>query len=473
MNERERFKKFIREHPHPHVGMRHRPAGTRRHFFQLLSTGLSGYFLAGPWMPGEAKAAAPVQPKGTAKQVIFIFLAGAPSHLDTFDHKFVEGVTPEDFGTETINGTLFPAGLLPGTAGILDKLAIVRSGLAWALAHNLAQTWFQIARNPTSPLGRIAPHTGSVIARHLEPERRPDQVFPAFIALNAQNAPGVGYFPAEYAAFKTAPHPNGLANTQHAAGQARFERHWDMLQSIDAPLRGEDSPLGSTAAGMAEFYDGARQLMFNPVVADAFSFSEEESQRYGGTSFGNACALAKKIVAADQGTRFIQITHGGWDHHQGIYDRNEVNGRAVGSNLYASCGAFDPGFSTLISDLEAGGLLDETLVVVSGEFGRTTGPLTNDRSGRDHYQQMFYVFAGGGVVGGKIIGETDATGSFTVEPGWSRFRNVRPEDVDATMFSALGINWTTRLDDDPLGRGFYYIPEAENDIYAPIDELWG
>ena len=178
-------------------------------------------------------------------------------------------------------------------------------------------------------------------------------------------------------------------------------------------------------------------------------------------------------VAADQGTRFIQITHGGWDHHQGIYDRNEVNGRAVGSNLYASCGAFDPGFSTLISDLEAGGLLDETLVVVSGEFGRTTGPLTNDRSGRDHYQQMFYVFAGGGVVGGKIIGETDATGSFTVDPGWSRFRNVRPEDVDATMFSALGINWTTRLDDDPLGRGFYYIPEAENDIYAPIDELWG
>ena len=436
MNERERFNKLIAKHPHPHIPFFQRPHTTRRHFFRAIGTGVSGYFLAGPWAPTPAQAMAEVETKNTAKQVIFIFLAGAPSSVDTFDLKFVDGVTPADFSPETINGIEFPTGILGDTSQVLDKIAIVRSGQSWALAHNLAQTWFQIARNPTSALGRYAPHIGSVIAREKEPERRPDQVFPTFVSLNARNSPGAGYYPAEFSPFKTNPSPNGLANTNHADGQVRFEQRWDVLQSIDALLRDADSPLGAGAAGMGDFYDSARSLMFNPAVANAFSFTEEESAAYGGSSFGDACLLAKKMVAADGGTRFVQITHNSWDHHQGIYDRNEVDGRDVGDNLYARCGEFDPAFAKLITDLETEGILDDTLVVVSGEFGRTPGPLTAERNGRDHYLQMFYLLAGGGVRGGQVIGATNSTGAFTTDPGWSRFRDVRPEDIDATIYSA-------------------------------------
>ena len=302
MNERDRFHKLIKQHPHPHVSFHQRPHTTRRQFFRVLGAGVTGYFLTGPWGPSEARAMGSVETKNTAKQVIFIFLEGAPSHPDTFDLKFQDGVTPTDFAPETINGIQFPTGLLPNTTQILDKLAIVRSGLAWALAHNLAQTWFQIGRNPTSALGSVAPHIGSVIARHTEPERRPDQIFPSFMALNAQNAPGAGYFPASFSPFKTVPSADGLANTDHADGQSRFEKRWDLLQTIDSPLRGSDSPLGQSVAGMSEFYDSARDLMFNPLVQDTFSFTDEESTRYGASELGDACLLAKKIVASDQGS---------------------------------------------------------------------------------------------------------------------------------------------------------------------------
>ena len=80
--------------------------------------------------------------------------------------------------------------------------------------------------------------------------------------------------------------------------------------------------------------------------------------------------------------------------------------------------------------------------------------------------------AGGGVKGGKTIGSTDSTGSMTVDSGWSRQRDIKPEDVEATIYSAMGIDWTTIRHDDPLGRGFYYVPSSDQDIYGPINELW-
>ena len=85
---------------------------------------------------------------------------------------------------------------------------------------------------------------------------------------------------------------------------------------------------------------------------------------------------------------------------------------------------------------------------------------------------MFYVLAGGGVKGGRTIGQTNETGAFTVDPGWSRLRNIRPEDIEATIYSALGIDWTTVRYDDPLGRGFQYVPLSDEDAYAPVDELF-
>ena len=108
---------------------------------------------------------------------------------------------------------------------------------------------------------------------------------------------------------------------------------------------------------------------------------------------------------------------------------------------------------------------------MAGEFGRTVGPLTGAK-GRDHYPQQFAFFAGAGIAGGQAIGSTDSTGGNTVDYGWSRQRNIKPEDIESTIYSAMGINWTTVRHDDPLNRGFYYVPNSDQDVYGPINELW-
>jgi uncharacterized protein (DUF1501 family) len=125
-----------------------------------------------------------------------------------------------------------------------------------------------------------------------------------------------------------------------------------------------------------------------------------------------------------------------------------------------------------MNDLQMDGLLDQTLIVAQGEFGRTVGGL-NGNSGRDHYQQQAALFAGAGIRGGRAIGATDTIGARTVDPGWSRNRDVRVEDVEATIYSALGIDWTTLRADKRFGRGYEYVPSSSQDLYGPIDELWG
>ena len=160
------------------------------------------------------------------------------------------------------------------------------------------------------------------------------------------------------------------------------------------------------------------------------------------------------------GTRFIQITYGSWDHHGNLYPQ-----------ITTMAGIFDAGLSKLIADLKSDGLLDETLIVAQGEFGRTVGPL-NGNQGRDHFPQQAVLFAGAKTRGGRAIGSSDVNGRFTAEPGWSRDRDVRAEDVEATIYSALGIDWTTLRKDNRFGRGFEYVPSSEQDLYGPVHELW-
>ena len=471
MSERERFNRLVRKWQPKHHSFFARPHQSRRMFFRNAVSGVGGFLLADKLARGETTSAGSVTPKNTAKNVIFLFLRGAPSHVDTFDYKEIPGVTPTTLAPERFGDVTLPTAILGNTARVIDKIAIIRSGLAWARAHPLAQTWAQIGRNPTSATGRIAPHIGSVVAIEKEPERRPDQSFPTFVAMQTGNLSGAGYFPVEYGPFRTNPSAAGLASARHPAGREVFERRWNLLGQMDGELRGVSSPFGAQAAGMGGLYENARRLMFNPTVQAAFSYTEEESLRYGGTGFGNAVLTARKIIEQDQGTRFIQIDSRGWDHHADIYGQ-------ANRNIWAQTAEFDPAFAALIEDLEASGRLAETLVVVNGEFGRTPGNLSADRNGRDHYLQMFYVLAGGGVQGGTVIGETNDTGgrgpgAFTTEPGWYRDRDIRPEDIEATIYSALGIDWTTVRYDDPLDRGFYYVPLADEDAYSPVEELWG
>jgi hypothetical protein len=142
------------------------------------------------------------------------------------------------------------------------------------------------------------------------------------------------------------------------------------------------------------------------------------------------------------------------------------------SSLYWLCNTFDQGLANLISDLRVSGDLDSTLIVAMGEFGRTPGPL-NPSNGRDHYpsvQSMLLV--GGGVRGGQAIGVTDSTGAFIVDPGWSGQRPIFIEDIAATIYSALGINWTKAIENNPMGRTYYYIPGADTGTFGPIEEVF-
>lgn len=463
---KDRFQNFLERWPHPHKPFYERRHLSRRSFLQLAGAGVTASFLPPRLRAGDVVAWQDVETKNTARNVIFILLAGAPSHTDTFDFKMVDGVTPASFAPAAINGTDWPAGLMPRMAERLGDIAVVRSMHSWALQHSGMQTWVQIGRNPSSALGAVAPHLGSIVAVEKEPERQANQVFPGFLALNANRTVGAGYLPSAFAPLKVTADPAGLAQTTHPAtgGAGRFEERYRLLEALDAPLR-ENSPIGRPAEDYGVFSQAAKALMYNPVVEDAFSFGEEDSERYGGSGFGNACLVAKNVLAAGQGTRFIQITRGGWDHHQDIYNPN-LNGR-----LPRMAAELDAGLAALIDDLKRDGLFGETLIVMMGEFGRTVGALS-PQSGRDHYLQQFCMFAGGGVKGGQVIGATDPTGAYTVEPGWSRQREARIEDVEATIYSALGINWTSVRYDDPFGRGFEYVPKSKEDVYGPIHELW-
>lgn len=457
---REKFERFLKTHPHPHSPFWERPALSRRAFFRVVGTGLTGYALFQLTRPLWLLAQAPVVPVRTAKNCIFILLAGAPSHTDTFDLK--EGSwTPSSFNPTSYGDLRFPQGLLPRLAERLGDFAIVRSLRSWALVHSLAQTWTQIGRNPTSALGSVAPHIGSIVALEKAAERTAKDIFPGFLSLNAGGSQvGSGYLPVTYAPFQVTPTAQGLRNTTHSAGKARWEGRWQLLHLLDDPLR-KNSPLGQPASDMDNFYDAASQLMYNERVQSAFSFQPQEREAYGNSAFGDACLVANKVLRADSGTRFIQITLGGWDNHSNIY-----------TALAGPSGIFDKGLAALLDGLKQNSLFDQTLVVVAGEFGRTVGPL-NNQQGRDHYLQQFALFAGARVRGGRAIGATDERGAATVEPGWSRARDVRVEDVEATLYSALGINWTTIRYDDPFRRGFEYVPFANYDLYGPIHELWG
>ena len=436
-----------------------KPQIGRRLWLRHIATSLSGYFLM-PSRPLETVARAAAAPIGSAKNCIFILMSGAPSHVDTFDLK--EGPwSPSFLEPETFGEIRWPRGLMPNLAGHLDSIALLRSVKAWAAVHDLARTWVQIGRNPTSAMAKISPHIGSVVSLELTAR---EGVLPAFLSLNAGGGnPGQGYFNPQHAPLYVNPNGGGLPNTGHRDGQARFEARYNLLLEMDAGRR-MPSELGAAADEMVSFNASARRLMYNDTVNRAFTFDAAERARYGNTAFGNACATARNLLRSNLGARFIQITLGGWDQHQNIYTPN--------AGLQSLSRVFDNGLGALITDLKADGTLDETLVLAMGEFGRTVGAL-NAQAGRDHFLQQSVLMAGARIRGGRALGSTDSEGRFTAEPGWARERDIKAEDIEATIYSALGIDWTKILRDDPMGRGFEYVPFADRDLYGPVHGLWG
>ena len=440
---------------------------SRRHFVKIAGTGVVMSFFADVLSPsllfGATTSNATL--RNTAKSCLLIFLSGAPSNTDMWDLK--EGAwTPLDFAPTNFGVYRWPQGLLPNMATHLDRISIIRTGMAWAAVHPLAQKWAQIARNPSGATGNIAPHIGAVVSMETQKSRMVKDVLPGFIALNGTSA-GSGYFPAEHAPFGVTASQTGLAALSHPDGAPRLSDRWNLIQSIDSARASAE--LGKDASDMANFYDAAKVLIDTPNINQVFSFTSDEHTRYGATNFGDSLLVARNVIASDRGARFVQVTFGGWDHHSNIYGK-------TGNSLYSQCKQLDDGMGPLLNDLAttpgSNGkmLLDETLVVIIGEFGRTTGPITAN-GGRDHYLRMSAVFAGGGVRGGHAMGTTDAVGNLATDYG-SFTRDVRPEDIAATIYSALGIDYTTVRPDDPLGRGFEYVPFAKDGTYKPVDELF-
>src|SRR6266704_1936812 len=396
----------------------------RRVFFKIAATGVAGYFTS-PMRIFAQTVISDSQAKilGTARSCIYVLLPGAPSQIDTFDLR-VGSWTPQNFAPETINGIDWPNGLLPnlGAQFSQNQFSIIRSCQSTALVHALLQNWNQIARNPTSATGKIAPNVGSVVALELESQRRSNQKLPGFVSLNGGGSlAGQGYFSGKYAPFDVTPAAGGIANLANPDGEAAFTTRYNMLTAADGSLRNAPSSYGVKLEEMADFYSSARNMMYDSAVAHAFRFAASDQQKYGNSAFGNACLTARNVLWADLGTRYVEITLGGWDNHTNIYAPNR--------GIYPSARQLDVGLANLLADLSVipgaggGSKLDETLVVVKGEFGRTVGNITGAQ-GRDHYFVHSALIAGGGIRGGRVLGKTTADGAYVEDPGWSEGRPV-------------------------------------------------
>src|SRR5215475_7609731 len=236
MNEKQKFQKFLAENP---GALRptyfRRPHWTRRNFFKMMGAGVTGAFLAKEGQAATCSSQS-VTTKNTAKNVIFVLMAGAPSHVDTFDFKMTNGVTPAAANPATINGILWPNGIFPKLGTMVNDFAIVRSLQAHALVHSLGQTWVQIGRNPAAALGNIAPNIGSIVALEKAGDRKPSDVLPTFLGLNSDGAVGSGYLDASFAPFKYNPAAGGLPDTTNTYGQTRWQEMLNTLYSEDAPL---------------------------------------------------------------------------------------------------------------------------------------------------------------------------------------------------------------------------------------------
>ena len=433
------------------------PQLTRRDFFRVGGVGVAGYTLLPTLQPYNVEASSRVKPRNTAEFVIFLFLEGGPSQVDTFDIK--EGPwTPPDFDVRTVGPNLrMPYGLMPKLAEMKDEYAIVRSFEAWESAHARGQYYIQVGHVFSPARLKEMPSVGSIVAYELQSQREESDFLPPFVAMNYNTAlVGSGMLPATYAPmamFTKGELPFLMAEEE----KPTFQRRRDFLDRLDAVLRTGEVSRGRLMEDYADFYQSSYEILDAPEVASIFSVTPEDHERYGNSVTGDACAIARNLVEADAGTRFIAVSQGGWDLHGGAYDKEAKN------NQYTLCWDLDSALSSLITDLETRKdeegrtLLDKTLIVAMGEFGRTPGELTLGK-GRDHHRYAgVALFAGAGVAGGKIIGATDDLGSKVTEPGWQWKRSMYPEDVVCTIYSALGIDWSTKITETPSGRAFYYI----------------
>lgn len=423
----------------------------QRRSFLAGMTGISLCALAhagASWraLPKKRKA---VETRNSARNLIMVLLDGGPSHVDTFDLK--TGVwTPDFLGPATLGGSLqWPLGIMPKLGAMTDQFALVRSISAIEAVHDRAVYHLLTGHRQSTAMMAEIPHFASVVSHELAAQRTAKDSMPTFISVGANQA------------------ENGFLDISHRAleitvnGEVRDLTHNlpeepNRLNLVDRFIALSENR--ADAAGRhARLQKQARNLMEDNTLITLLGGSDEDEnedvQLTTSLMFEKQCQTAARLLAADRGTRVIQMRLGDWDHHAAIYQQGP-------GQLDDMAGALDHGLAILHRDLAAapgvngGSLLDETLVVAVGEFGRTVGRL-NSIDGRDHYPYVTpALLFGGGVQGGRVIGASSADGGGIIDAGWSRNRQMGIGDLIATLYSALGIDWTKRFLETPSGRVF-------------------
>jgi len=268
--------------------------------------------------PVNVTAKESVTPRGGAEFCIFLFLNGGASQLDSFDIK--EGKwTPPDFDVRTVKpGIRLPYALFPQLSGQLDHLVIARSVEAWESAHSRAQYYMQVG-HPFSPARRNEmPAVGAVIATEMASRRKESDFLPPFVAMNfSGTSAGLvrqGCLPYEYGPLAIEM-KQGTEFVIDANEKAVFDRRWQLREALEGA-----SPGGAPSAEFDSFYKSALSMMTAPGLAKTFTIPEEDRARYGSSTLGDSCILARNLVRADAGTRFISISHNGWDLHADMFD---------------------------------------------------------------------------------------------------------------------------------------------------------
>lgn len=440
------------------------------------------------WMPAEAADQATAQLSGSPKadSVIFLWMGGGVTHIDSFDPK---PDAPEEIrGTLGAISTTLPgiqfSEVMPQMARIADQICLVRSFSHDSNDHLLSQAYTLSGRKVTMAQLFAEPNLGSMVS-YLQ---GPRNGLPGYIAVPGITRPGPppnnlfvgGWLGNAYAPFcvggipvqpdftvgeKSAnPNPDCMEDLQprdlvplegltgaRLRDRLRLRQQLHAGKDADAPTAPDGAANADKASeGRDRQFENAAHLLTSPSVRAAFDIERESHETiadYGATKIGRRCLMARRLV--ESGARFVMVDYGYDPDYGNLWD----NHNAVGQNFphisemcrrgYHLAGT-DRACAALIRDLKQRGLLDRTLVVFLTEFGRT--PKINSLGGRDHWGQCGSIFfAGGGVRGGQVIGASDAQAAWPTSVPWG------PADVAATVCEALGISPETRLPDQ-FGR---------------------
>lgn len=427
---------------------------SRRNFLTnsaILSTG----FYPGFGMGLERKASLPSK----AKAVIFLHQFGGPSQMDTFDMKpNVPDAYRSPYKPVPSSLTGVPiCEMISGMAPLMNKVTIIRSVHHEMKNHNSAGYYSLTGYSPPSDDQRLrdsrdlAPAMGSIVDK-LRPSKGPIPNFVSFphVIRDGSVTPGqhASFLGKSHDPFFIGQDPNSIdfklpeLVLPSSFTSKRLENRKEMMQAIDDTSKLIEKSI--RAKGIQENFDRALEMLQSNRLKTAFDLSSEPEsvrKKYGRTTYGQSCLLARRLVEA--GVSFVNVyfsqsiggCEGGWDTH-GF--NNKPMYPIMKNHLLPITNQTLP---TLISDLEERGLLESTLVFWAGEFGRT--PKINNLSGRDHWPQCYTVLmAGGGIKKGFVFGSSDSKGAFPAQDP------VRPEDLSATIYNQLGISHKTEIKDN-------------------------